>query len=949
MVDVACRSDPATPAGQQALGPHVLAIVRSVAGELRPQTRLSPMLGLDHSLERDFGLDSLARVELIARIGHDLGVALSEAALTEAETPRDLLRHITASTVTPVGTDFGSMRGPMDARPPAAVAPLDLPDSVQTLVEVFDEHLRHQPHRTLVTLYGEGDAHAALSYADLHRDAVALAAGLQALGLVKGDSVAIMLPTGREFFAAFFGALVAGCVPVPLYPPARPSQLEDHLRRIAGILRNAMARVLVTVERAKPLVHLLRAQAVGLQTVGTVADLSRAETGYLRPLVLATDVAFLQYTSGSTGEPKGVVLTHANLLANLRAMRRASKVGRDDTFVSWLPLYHDMGLIGACLGALVLGFHLVLMSPLAFLARPARWLEVIHRHRGTVSAAPNFAYELCLSKLTDADLDGLDLSSWRLAFNGAEPVSPDTLERFAARFARCGLKREALTPVYGLAESSVGLAFPPMNRGPLIDRVDRLRLARDGVAAPAARDDPQPLRIVSCGLPLPGHELRVVDGRGRELPERGQGRVQFHGPSSTQGYLHNPKANQRLFDGDWLNTGDLGYIAGGELFLTGREKDIIIRGGLNIHPQELESAVARLPGVRKGGVAVFPASDRRSGTERLVVLAETRLAEPGPRGQLIQTITALAATLLGAPADDVVLAPPGSVLKTSSGKIRRAACRALYEQGRLGLTQRAPWRQWLALALDAAVALARSTRRSAALWAWGLWAWAVFVALGVFAWSAVMLLPSLGLRRRAAWMLARLATHLIRLPVQVQGLDRLPSHRACIVVANHASYVDAILLGAMLPPDFSFVAKRELADTALIGRALRRLGAVFVERFEVAQGVDDTRTLQARVLAGESLACFPEGTFGRAAGLQPFKLGAFVVAAETATPLVPVTLNGTRSLLRDESWLPRRQSVQVLIGAPITPAGKGWQHALDLRDAARKAIGLGLTETSREF
>jgi acyl-CoA synthetase (AMP-forming)/AMP-acid ligase II len=196
---------------------------------------------------------------------------------------------------------------------------------------------------------------------------------------------------------------------------------------------------------------------------------------------------------------------------------------------------------------------------------------------------------------------------------------------------------------------------------------------------------------------------------GASCPNASRGACSFRGPSSTQGYLNNAKANERLFDGGWLNTGDLGYIAGGELFLTGREKDIIIRGGLNIHPQELETAVARLPGVRKGGVAVFPASDLRSGTERLVVLAETKLSEPGPRSELIQTITALAATLLGAPADDVVLAPPRSVLKTSSGKIRRAACRALYEQGRLGVTQRAPWRQWLALAIEAIAARARST------------------------------------------------------------------------------------------------------------------------------------------------------------------------------------------------------------------------------------------------
>ncbi|MBI5717681.1 MAG: AMP-binding protein [Burkholderiales bacterium] len=940
-----------------ALAPRLLATVRAVADELRPQAGQAAALSLDHSLERDFGLDSLARVELMTRIGRDLGVSLSEAALTEAETPRDLLRFITIAGVATGGAAREASAaaaarrlqpGAHEARPLAPAPQPYPPDTLQTLVEVFDWHLQHQPHRVLITLYGEGDARTELSYADLHRDAVALAAGLHRLGLAKGDSVAIMLPTGREFFAAFFGALLAGCAPVPLYPPARPSQLEDHLRRIAGILRNAQARVLVTIERAKPLAHLLRAQAEALQIVGTVTDLSRAGAHHVPPAITASDVAFLQYTSGSTSEPKGVVLTHANLLANLRAMWRACKVGRDDTFVSWLPLYHDMGLIGACLGALVLGFHLVLMSPLAFLARPARWLEAIDRHRGTVSAAPNFAYELCLAKLGDAELDGLDLSSWRLAFNGAEPVSSETLDRFAARFARCGFKREALTPVYGLAESSVGLAFPPVGRGPWIDRIDRGALNREGKATPARPDEAQPLRIVSCGLPLPGHELRVVDAGSRtgsrELPEREQGRVQFRGPSSTQGYLNNAGANERLFDGDWLNTGDLGYIAGGELFLTGREKDIIIRGGFNLHPQELEAAVAELPGVRKGGVAVFPASDPRSGTERLVVLAETRLSEPEQRRQLVQAITALSAMLLGAPADDVVLAPPRTVLKTSSGKTRRAACRALYEQGRLGMTQRAPWQQWLALAGTAAAATARRVLRSASRRAWGLWAWTVFCALSAPAWVAVMALPGVGRRQRAIRALTRLGVRLLGLPLQVEGLEHLPANGARIVVANHASYVDSILLGAVLPPGFSFVGKRELAGVPLLGMALRRLGVAFVERTDAAQGVEDTHALQARVRAGESFVAFPEGTFERASGLRAFKLGAFVIAAETGTPLVPVALEGTRSLLRAQSWLPQRHPVRVRIGTAITPGGPGWEQALALRDTARVAISNGISE-----
>lgn len=932
------------------LAPRLLAIVRTVADELRPQARLAASLGLDSSIERDFGLDSLGRVELLARIDRDLGIALGQTALTDAETPRDLLRHLQQAQRRPTTLLPSRAPAPEHALPedlftgPQPNLPPYPPDSVATLVEVFEWHLQQHPQRVLITLYENGDQPLDLRYADLHQDGVGVAGGLRALGLAHGDTVAIMLPTGRDFFAAFFGTLLQGCVPVPVYPPSRPSQIADHLQRITGILHNAQARVLVTLERAKPLAHLLRPHAPKLHTVCTVADLSHSASAFERPALAATDTAFLQYTSGSTGDPKGVILSHANLLANVRAMWRASHISAQDTFVSWLPLYHDMGLIGACLGALTVGFHAVLMSPLAFLARPVRWLEVIDRHRGTVSAAPNFAYELCLAKISDADMAQLDLSCWRLAFNGAEPVSPDTLERFAARFARCGFQRSAFMPVYGLAENGLGVTFPPVGRGPLIDRIDRAALAHGGVATPARPGDAQPLRIVSCGEPLGGLELRVVDASGRELPERRQGRVQFRGPSATRGYLNNPEANARLLDGDWRSTGDLGYVAAGELYLTGREKDIIIRAGFNIHPQELETAVADIPGIRKGGVAIFPATDPQSGTERLVVLAETRVQEPEQRRQLVQAITALSATLLGAPADDVVLAAPRSVLKTSSGKTRRAACRAMYEQGRLGQTQRAPWRQWLALAAAAAAARWRSALHTARRLAWGLWAWVVIAVLGTVAWCAVMVLPNVPLRRRAARMLARVAIRLMGLPMQVQGLEQLANARPRILVANHASYVDSIVLTAALPAQFTFAAKRELADAPLIGPALRKLGTAFVERADAAQGVEDTHALQQRVRAAESMVLFPEGTFRRASGLQPFKLGAFVIATETATALIPVTLNGTRSVLRAGHWLPERVPITITVGQPILPTGAGWAAALALRDAARRAMATALAE-----
>ncbi len=305
-----------------------------------------------------------------------------------------------------------------------------------------------------------------LTYGGLWREAAAVAGGLRAEGVVRGEAVALMLPTGNDFLRTFQGILIAGAIPVPIYPPARLDQLDEYAGRQSAILADAGVRVLVTLPKAKPIAAVLRAKVKSLRRVLTADELEGRGEPWTEASGLGSDPAFIQYTSGSTGEPKGVLLSHDNLLANIRAIAFGLQSQPTDVGVSWLPLYHDMGLIGSWLFCLHQGLPLALQSPLSFLARPERWLWAIHERRATLSAAPNFAYELCVRKIADAALEGLDLSSWRCALNGAEPVNPDTVERFVARFAPYGFRREAMMPVYGLAESSVASAFHPWAAGP---------------------------------------------------------------------------------------------------------------------------------------------------------------------------------------------------------------------------------------------------------------------------------------------------------------------------------------------------------------------------------------------------------------------------------------------------------------------------------------------------
>jgi len=928
------EAEPPAALAEQALRERdVIALVAALVRELHPQRIRLIDVRLASRIERDLGIDSLARTELILRIERAFRVRLPAQTIGEAETVHDLVRALEQA-----GPALRRAALEMPSIPALPTVPAA--SEARTLIEVLEWHAARHPDRLhLTVLQDEATVLGTLTYAELAARARAVARGLIARDVTPSDRVALMLPTSIDYFIAFFGILYVGAVPVPIYPPMRLSQIEDHLRRQIGILRNAGACLLITMPEGVRLAGLLRAQVESLNAVASVAHLVDAST---TPVNLpqpgnSDSVALIQYTSGSTGDPKGVVLSHANLLANIRAMGEVMEASSADVFVSWLPLYHDMGLIGAWLGCLHFAAPLYAMSPLSFLVRPESWLWAMHRFRATFSASPNFGFELCLNKIADADLEGLDLSSLRMVANGAEPVSVQTLRRFIDRFGHYGFPAQAMAPVYGLAECSVGLAFPPLGRLPIIDRVNRDRLSAGGVAEPARPADPKALEIVPCGQPLPGHEIRIVDAAGYELGERREGRLEFRGPSATRGYFCNDPKTRELFHDGWLDSGDRAYMAGGDVCITGRIKDIIIRAGRHIYPQEVEDAVAAIPGIRKGCVAVFGVTDRASGTERVVVLAETHETDPAARADMQARAHEIAGDIAGTPPDEIILARPRTVPKTSSGKIRRSAAKELYESRQIDAPQRALWRQILRLTLAGiAPQLVRQSRvlRETFYATW----WWVVVGLGaVVAWPAVMILPRLDWRWRAIRGIARATLAAMGVPVSVSGLDRIPGGNAMLVF-NHSSYMDALVLSAVLPGEPVYVAKKELAGQIIAGPLLRRLGVLFVERYDISASLADTEAVIAAARHDRTIVYFPEGTFTRRSGLSGFYLGAFKVAAEAGLSVLPGIIRGTRSMLRSGQWFPRWTPLSIRIEAAVSPAGTEFAALLQLRDAVRKVI-----------
>ncbi len=886
-------------------------------------------LTLDSHFERDLGIDSLGRVELFHRIEEGFGINLPESLMAQAEKLADMVQIIAnAKPQEKFVKNIKTLQTELTTYSPS---------NAQSLVEILINRAMSEPNRPHIYLQEEDGSEKVITYGELYAQALKVAGGLSEYNIEQGDTIAIMLPTCEDFFYTFFGVLLLGAIPVPIYPPFRPERIEEYAMREANILRNANARLLITFHQAQRLSDLLQVFISSLRGVTTVDALKKSTQNAPSVTITNNMPALIQYTSGSTSLPKGVLLSHQNLLANIRSTGVSIQISPADVGVSWLPLYHDMGLIGSWLTCFYHANPVVIMSPLSFLTRPERWLWAIHYHRGTLSAAPNFAYELCVRRIKPESIEGLDLSSWRLTFNGAEAVNPKTIASFTKKFEPYGFKPQTMFPVYGLAESSVALVFPPINREPKIDTINRELFEKEQRAVPASPNELNALQFVCCGKAIIDHEICIVDKDDNPVSERRIGYLHFRGPSSMLGYYQQPEATKAITHDGWLDSGDLAYLADGELYITGRKKDTIIKAGRNLYPEEIEEVTSQVSGVRKGCVVAFGVADNKSGTEKLVIVVETNEKVSTVRKKMHHEINEKIAIVLGFVPDEVILVPPKTIPKTSSGKLQRSRTKLAYIDKKL-LSPTIPfWVQISKLYIKSLGTRIKSAFTKSLKAIYSLYVGLLLVLSVFLVWIAVVILSH---RLASKWskLVARGATYLMGCPITVENATVMPTTNPMVYVANHASYIDAVVMLATLPAGVTFVAKKELLKVPLLGTIVKKLKMITVDRVDFLTNLSDTTIIQEKLSQGATIVIFPEGTFTYATGLRPFKLGAFKVAVETSTPICPVAIKGTRNILRDDELLLSPGKIEVTIGKTITPHSKQWSEVIRMHSVARAAI-----------
>ena len=544
------------------------------------------------------------------------------------------------------------------------------------------------PHDSVIAAF-EAAARDDAPFATMHgagaplrrsaRDALASsrrwAVALRRCGVQAGDRVPLLMPTGHAFVEAMLGAMLLRAIPVPLATPMTFGSVDRYLQNLSAVIADCGAHVLVTYPRVADAVAADDALRSTLREVVTESSLDGMPPTPLRmPSTGSRDTAFIQYTSGTTGSPKGAVISHRALVTNAYAIASGLRIGPDDVGASWLPLFHDMGLIGVLLTSICHPYPVHVMSPESFVMSPRRWFELIHRVGATLSPAPNFAYDLCVSRA--ADVDGLRLASWRVALNGAEPVHARTVTRFVDRFRPLGFSPGAMMPVYGMAEATLAVTFPALHEAFASLGVDRGALERTGRVVASEGANAQ--QAVSVGTPVAGTTIEVVDDAGCLLPERVVGHILVSGSSLMDGYFRNDDATASVIVDGRLRSGDLGFVHEKRLFVTGRAKELIIKAGRNLHPADIERVASEVDGVLTGCVAAFARPNARTGTDDLVVVAETSRRDPTHRNRIASDIRAELLGVLGIKPDDIRVCALGSVPRTTSGKVRRRECARIF-------------------------------------------------------------------------------------------------------------------------------------------------------------------------------------------------------------------------------------------------------------------------------
>jgi len=572
-----------------------------------------------------------------------------------------------------------------------------------TLVELLRWRALKQPNQRAYTFLLDGEREEVhLTYGELDRQARAIAALLQDMK-AEGERALLLYPPGLEYIAAFFGCLYAGVIAVPVYPPD-PARLDRTLPRLQAIAKDAQVKLVLTTQSILSMAEIVFEQVTDLRSLHWIATDSIEENvkdKWKDPVLSEKTIAFLQYTSGATGVPKGVMLTHGNLMHNSALIHRCFEHTSNSQGVIWLPPYHDMGLIGGILQPLYAGFPVALMSPIDILQHPIRWLRAITCYGGTTSGGPNFSYDLCVRKITPEQKETLDLSTWDVAFCGAEPIRQETLDRFVEAFEPCGFRREAFYPCYGLAEATLIVSGGRKSDPPITARVENESLQKNRtVHAPELKE--KAAELVGCGKSLLDQKILIVDPETlNQAPPDQVGEIWVSGPSVAQGYWKRAEETQTTFrvylkdsdEGPFLRTGDLGFLKDGELFVTGRLKDLIIIRGQNYYPQDIERTMEKSHSeFRPGCGAAFCAEV--GGEERLVVLQEVTTNQPlqqQKKAGMVSAIRQAVAESHDLQVYAVILIEPKTIPKTSSGKTQRYVCKAGFLKGTLKIV--AEWRQ----------------------------------------------------------------------------------------------------------------------------------------------------------------------------------------------------------------------------------------------------------------